>query len=151
MLRIQERERRLRIERELQVAGLPVYVKLDAPGSQKGGGRGGGGVGFGPVHVTRHVLNEKGLEEWKKQQEGGEKQSEVLSNITPQSTKVDGANEDFQRVVVDEKKGSIGGDSTIAPSQQHGSGEVDPEAETYVQFRRRITLEEKKEFITKVK
>ncbi len=135
------------------MAGLPVYVRLEVSSTYKAGGRGGGGVGFGPVH-SKLVLNEKGLDEWKKR-EGGEKQSEDPSNNLPQCTDTSGASAESKGIVLSEQK--LSENDTAPPSTffgssavPSGSGDANSDAETYVQFRRRIALEEKKEFITKV-
>ncbi|KAG8916179.1 hypothetical protein FRC00_000484, partial [Tulasnella sp. 408] len=64
VMRVQQRERRIAIERELHEAGLPIYVRVPADSSKYhiGGGRG----YMVNTHNTKMVLNEDGLEEWRK-------------------------------------------------------------------------------------
>ncbi|KAG9048489.1 hypothetical protein FS837_012745 [Tulasnella sp. UAMH 9824] len=148
VIRVQQRERRIAIERELHEAGLPIYVRVPADVSRRhiGGGRG----NMTNSYNTKLVLNEAGLEEWRKkraeerarQAQDPENTGVVLHDLEVPDQKLDAeARKGRALVAAMELK------TEIAMS---GDDPERDEGETYAQFKRRIQKEERREFLRKI-
>lgn len=162
--RQKERQRRLGIERELAAAGLPLYVHEEVPQdtntSRHHHGRGGGGVNLTiaiPNGHTKLVLNEKGLEAWKKAQANNEKVPEIHVLDEQPDTKAEAdATRGHALQAAGDLKAEVAAMATDQSAQateaklvQDVDDEYDKE-ESYSQFRARIAKEERKEFFVKV-
>ncbi|KAG8982771.1 hypothetical protein FRB90_006562 [Tulasnella sp. 427] len=147
VMRVQQRERRVALEKELHEAGLPVYVRvpIDSSKHQIGGGR-----GHMAGHQTKLVLNEAGLEDWRKKR--AEETARQLRD--PENTEI----ELHDLEVPDEKLDHEARRGRALVAAQELKTELamsadDPgkdQTETYAQFRKRIQREERREFITKL-
>ncbi|KAG8923479.1 hypothetical protein FRC01_012708 [Tulasnella sp. 417] len=148
VMRVQQRERRIAIEKELHEAGLPIYVRVPADDGKHhiGGGRG----YMMNTHNTKLVLNEDGLEEWrKKRAEERAKQARDPENTDVELHDLEVPD---QKLDAEARKGrALVAAMELKTELAMSADDPDKdEGETYAQFRRRIQKEERREFITKL-
>ncbi|KAG8954859.1 hypothetical protein FRC04_010342 [Tulasnella sp. 424] len=149
VMRVQQRERRIAMEKELREAGLPLYVRVPVNNNSKhhvGGGRG----YMSTNHNTRLVLNEAGLSEWRRKR--AEENARQLQD--PENTEVVAHDMEVpeQHLDSDAKKGrALVTAMELKTELAMGADDPDKDdGETYAAFRRRIQKEERKEFYTKL-
>ncbi|KIO33726.1 hypothetical protein M407DRAFT_17341 [Tulasnella calospora MUT 4182] len=148
VMRVQQRERRIAIEKELHEAGLPIYVRESADVGKHhiGGGRG----YMINNHNTKLVLNEAGLEGWRKKR--AEERAKKARD--PENTEVvlHDLEVPDQKLDADARKGrALVAAMELKTELAMSADDPDKDqGETYADFRRRIHKEERREFITKL-